>query len=167
MGKIEVGSKVVFLGDIVYKTDKSTRYDAKVGQTGEVKGVTETDSKTFVYEVQLDKTFSTKRALVKDVDGARITPVIEPMVHEVQELPKKPKAYKPWRKFDYEPLVSFAQSHGIDWKRNPNEKVDRMQLVAALKASGIQEPEKLEIPNGNGGVKIVGGKKKEQKASGE
>lgn len=143
---MEVGNKVVFLSDVGFKAQNGqTRYDARAGYLGEIVAI-----ENGLADVKLDRGVTSKALTVRGIELERLAQTVEPKLVEVAEIPKKEKPAKPWRKFSYEQLVEFATNNGLEWKRNSNEKVERMWLVAALKASGLPEPDDISV----GGIKI-------------
>lgn len=55
---------------------------------------------------------------------------------------RRPKKVSPWKKFSIEELIKIAESHGLQWRRSENYKINRMRVTMALKKAGIVPPEK-------------------------
>jgi len=135
------GTKVVFLSGIGYRNKKGeVKYDVKAGAKGIIKKAKIKDGKTY-YDVELSigKTLRNTTVL-EDVEGERLSIVLQDLVKPVNAFPRRVKKDRPWRKFSTELLEEFAEAHGILWNKNDNPKVNRMFLVKALDDSGVKPP---------------------------
>lgn len=138
------GTNVVFLSGIGYKNKQGqVKYDVTAGAKGVIRKGRVTDGKA-LYDVELSvgKTL-TQETIVHDVEGTIICPAVVDIVKTVETFPRKPKKDRPWRKFTTEELEAFATAKGVEWKKNENEKVNRMFLVKALDDSGLEAPKDI------------------------
>lgn len=137
MTKIKIGTRVVFLVDVKFVSEKGRiTYGAKIGSTGTVG---EIDAKNKVVSVELDRPMSSKRMKIEEVRPSWIAPVIEQPV-EIH-APKKKQEDKPdWSLFSYEELGALAQTLGLTWTQTANTNINRMWVINALNKAGVTPP---------------------------
>src|SRR5690606_17983833 len=92
------GTKVVFLSGIGYRNKKGeVKYDVKAGAKGIIKKAKIKDGKTY-YDVELSigKTLRNTTVL-EDVEGERLSIVLQDLVKPVNAFPRRVKKDRPWR----------------------------------------------------------------------
>lgn len=141
MSKIKVGTKIVFVADIKYVSEKGRiTYGAKIGTTGTVESI---DLKKKLISVTLDRPMSSRRTRIDNVRPNWIAPIIEKAIE--LEAPKRKQDNRPdWSAFSYEELGALAQTLGLTWTQTKNENINRMWVINALNKAGVTPPKDRE-----------------------
>lgn len=141
MSKIKVGTKIVFVADIKYVSEKGrVTYGAKIGATGTVESI---DLKKKLISVTLDRPMSSRRTRIDNVQPNWIAPIIEKAIE--LEAPKRKQDNRPdWGAFSYEELGALAQTLGLTWTKTKNENINRMWVINALNKAGVTPPKDKE-----------------------
>jgi hypothetical protein len=134
---LQAGQPVVFVCEVAYKSAAGrTSHVARIGSTGKIRK----DNKDGTYVVDVDRKLSNRRNVVDNAKPEWIAAIPEQRKILIEEAARPEDSGPNWKGFTYSQLKSIAETHNLSWRETPNERINVMWVIDALKKAGIEPP---------------------------